>query len=85
MGFFDNILENFCLPIDDGLKNKIVLVGDTAGYFDCITGIVGYTDTEIILSLKRGKITVTGKDLYIKKFCEGDVVICGKIVKVDRS
>ena len=85
MGFFDNILESFGLSgAGEGLKNRIVLLGDCAGYFDCVTGIIGYSETEISLSLKKGRITVHGKDLYIKKFCEGDVVICGKILKIER-
>jgi sporulation protein YqfC len=85
MGFFDNMKESFGIcDLSEGIKNKVVLVGFEAGYFDCVVGIIGYSDTEISLALKKGKIIVYGKDLYIKKFCEGDVVVCGKITKIER-
>lgn len=86
MGFIDSILDNIALPFEgDALKNKIVLVGDSAGYFDSVSSIVYFSETEVCLAVKKGKIVVFGSGLYIKKFCEGDVVLCGKITKIERS
>ena len=85
MGFFNSILDSLGVVGEfEGLKNKMVLLGFESAYFDCITGIIGFSDTVISLALKNGKIIITGKDLYIKKFCEGDVVVCGKIQKIEK-
>ena len=63
---------------------RAVLFGDSAGYFENVKSIVSYEVKEVVLSLKNGGLRIKGKDLYIKKYCEGDVVICGKILSVER-
>ena len=85
MGFIDNILssvgaEHF--PAEPCFK--IMIFGDSAGYFENITGIKYYTPEEISLCIKKGGITVRGENLFIKKYCAGDVVICGKITSLER-
>ena len=85
MGFIDNIKDCFCqneLPVECSFR--AVLFGESAGYFENVKGIVSYEKEQVILSLKNGGIKVSGKDLYIKKYCLGDVVICGKIISVER-
>ena len=85
MSLIDNIKDCFCqieLPID--CSYRAVLFGESAGYFENVKGIVSYEKEQVILSLKNGGIKVGGKDLYIKKYCLGDVVICGKIKSIER-
>ena len=85
MSFIDNIKDCFCqneLPTDCSFR--AVLFGESAGYFENIKSIVSYEKEQVVLSLKNGGIKVSGKDLYIKKYCIGDVVICGKILSVER-
>ncbi len=85
MSFIDNIRDCFCqneLPLD--CLYRAVLFGDSAGYFENVKSIVSYEKEEVVLSLKKGAIKIKGKDLYIKKYCIGDVVICGKITSVER-
>ena len=85
MSFIDNIKDCFCqneLPADCSFR--AVLFGESAGYFENIKSIVSYEKEQVVLSLKNGGIKVSGKDLYIKKYCIGDVVICGKILSVER-
>ena len=85
MIFIDNIKDCFCqneLPTDCSFR--AVLFGESAGYFENIKSIVSYEKEQVVLSLKNGGIKVSGKDLYIKKYCIGDVVICGKILSVER-
>ncbi len=64
---------------------KAVLYGDSAGYFENISGIKSYSPDEVILSIKRGTVIVRGKDMFIKKYCAGDVVICGRISSLERA
>ncbi len=85
MGFIDNIKQNFCSgEIPKEPTFRAVLFGESAGYFENIKSIVSYTEEEIVLALSNGCLKVEGKYLYIKKYCMGDVVICGKIKKVER-
>ncbi len=85
MGFIDNIRA--CFSPEEMPKEPIfraVLFGDRAGYFENVSGIKSYTEEEIALTLKNGGLVIRGKELYVKKFCAGDVVICGKILSVQR-
>ena len=86
MSFIDNILENIGIcDLEQEQKFRYTVFGEKAGYFENVLGIRYYTEEEIALSLKRGGLIVRGEKLYIKKFCLGDVVICGKITAVERN
>ena len=81
MNIFENIAE--ILGVSDLIGKpvfKATLVGDSAGYFECVLGIKSYTENQIILCIKNAEIVITGQNLYVKKYCEGDVAICGKII-----
>lgn len=85
MGFIDSIKNCFRaeeLPVEP--IYRAVLFGDGAAYFENVRSVVGFTAEEIILSLKRGGLKITGEDLYIKKYCSGDVAVCGKIRVIER-
>ena len=85
MGLIEEIKQNFC---DNEIPKepifRAVLFGEGAGYFENVKSIVSYTQEEVVLALSKGGIKVSGNGLYIKKYCVGDVVICGKIKKVER-
>ncbi len=85
MGFIENIKQCFdeCeLPREPIFR--AVLFGDSSAYFENVSGISCYSKEQIILQLKRGGIKITGENLYIKKFCMGDIAICGKILALER-
>ena len=86
MGFIDNIKNCFTeseLPISP--VYRAVLFGDNAIYFESVCSILYYSEDEISLALKKGSIKIVGRRLYVKKYCAGDVVICGKILKIERQ
>ena len=86
MSFIDNIKECFCS--EEMPKEPIfraVLFGDTAGYFENVCAIGHYDCGEIMLLLKKGKLTIKGDGLYVKKYCAGDVVVCGRIKSIERD
>ena len=85
MGFIDEIKG--CFSPDELPKEPIfraVLFGDSAVYFENVCSIQNYCENEIVLCLKRGGLVVSGNNLYIKKYCAGDVVVCGKIRAIER-
>lgn len=85
MGFIDSIKN--CIGEEQFIKEPIfraVLFGESAGYFENVSCIAYYQNDEIRLSLKKGGLIIRGENLFIKKYCQGDVVICGKIRSVER-
>lgn len=80
MSFIDDVKNCFSF---DSLPTpptfRAVLFGDRALYLESVIDLVSYDLQEIVLRVKNSVVKVQGKGLYIKKFCDGDVVICGKI------
>ena len=86
MGFLDNVLsEVYSAPFPKEPPCRILILGDSAGYFEHVKSIISYNVDKVVLLVKNKTITVLGEELVIKKFCGGDVVICGKISSVIRS
>ena len=86
MGFIDDVLSSLGLDgLLEGAKPKTLLVGFEAGYIQGVKSILKYDGEEISLSVKGGRVTISGSNLYVKKFCEGDVVICGKITSLKKD
>ncbi len=85
MSFFDNIKN--CI-YQDGAPElagfRAVMFGFSSAYFENVKGILSFTKNEIVLGLKKGKIKLSGEELFVKKYCAGDVVICGQISKIEK-
>ncbi len=85
MGFIEEIKKCFsCAEMPKEPIYRAVIFGDSAGYFENVCAVAHYQSEEIALSLKRGGIVIKGEKLYIKKYCGGDVVVCGKIQSIER-
>lgn len=84
MGFIDDIIKSFSEDFTFG-KGFYCTLTENSGYFENVSHIVSYSEEEIVLSFKSGTLTITGRGLYIKKYCEGDVAICGKITGLKRE
>lgn len=85
MNFLENIAE--ILGVKELIARPVyraTIIGDEAGYFENVLEIKSYSEEEIILSLKKGGIKILGEKLYVKKYCEGDVAVCGKIKSLER-
>ena len=52
------------------------------GYFQGVKGLMSFSAEEIVLLLKKAKVCVKGNALSIKKYCDGDLEITGKIYGV---
>lgn len=86
MSFIENIIGSF--GGDEAISNepsRIMIFGDRGVFLEGATGIKSFNDKEIIIFKKKGEIALTGERLFIKKFCGGDVVICGKISKIEMN
>lgn len=84
MGFIDDISRTLKEDFSCGKEFRCTITGG-AGYFENVSRIESYSEDEIVLSFKDSKLTITGRGLYIKKYCEGDVAVCGKITGIKRE
>ena len=65
---------------DDGLTGaRCVLEIGGGGYFQGVKGLTKFTQEKILLATRKGEICVTGENLSVKKYADGDVYIRGKI------
>ncbi len=52
------------------------------GYFQGVRALGGFSESEIRLQFKKKTVVVSGEGLEIKKYCDGDLEILGKIRSV---
>ena len=75
LGFDENLVfDGVCYTVLDG----------HSAYFQNIKSINKFTPTEIELGAKKGIVRVSGSGLYVSKYSQGDLIICGKIKEVER-
>ena len=60
-------------------------ISSGGGYFIGVKKLLTVEINEISLTVANCKITVTGENLKITKFIEGDLAFKGKVLKVERS
>ncbi len=85
MSLIDNIKDCFVTcQIPHEPTFRAVLFGESAVYFENVKSMVSYSQNEIILAVKDGGVKIYGNKLYVKKYCGGDLIICGKIKGIER-
>ena len=85
MNFLENVLEVFGIgDIGKECLFKGIILGDKAVYLENVCGIAHYTKEEISVRLRRGGIVIYGEELFVKKYCAGDLAVCGKIKGIER-
>ena len=86
MGFIDDIKKSFTeREIPAPPTYRALIFGDNAAYVENVKKIISYDKCEINLSLKKGGLKIKGEELYVKKYCMGDVCVCGKITAIERT
>ena len=83
MSFLDEVLKVFgqeeMLPVF-----RVMLLGDGALYAEGVKAIKSYSPDKIELTVKNGGLKVSGERLFIKKYCAGDVAICGTVKSIEK-
>ncbi len=64
---------------------RVMMLGENAAYVEGVKAIKSYSQDKIELFLNKGELKITGEGLYVKKFCAGDLAVCGKIKKVEKN
>lgn len=86
MKLFDEIMSR--LGVEEELVFggvKYVVFDGRCAYFENVKGIGDFSSNEVQILLKKGILKVTGNNLYIRRFIEGDLAVYGEILKVERE
>lgn len=63
---------------------KVMVLGENAAYIEGVKSIKSYSQEKIELFMKKGEMKITGEGLFIKKYCAGDLAVCGKIKSIEK-
>ncbi len=85
MSFIDNILQGLGMEnLPSAPTFRATLLGENMAYFESVLSIKSYSSEIIEFSTKGGSVILKGSGLYIKKYCAGDLAVCGKIKSLER-
>lgn len=78
MRLYDEIFKNA-----DGMAfARCTVVPNGGGYFEGVRSIGDFSSERIVVCFAKQTVEVTGKDLSIKKYYDGDLQLSGKITGV---
>ena len=75
MRLFDEIFKS----VDGMAQQRCTFVVGGGGYFEGVKSVGDFSPQKIVLYFPRGGVEVEGAELAIKKYCDGDLEISGKI------
>ena len=75
MRLYDEIFKN----ADGGALARCVIVPCGGGYFEGVKTVGDFSSERIVLYFPKEGVEVVGKALTIKKYCDGDLQLAGKI------
>lgn len=75
MRLYEEILKS----VDGASISRCILVPNGGGYFEGVKGVEDFSPQRIVLRFSQGQTAVEGEELFIKKYCDGDLEILGKI------
>lgn len=84
MSFIESVKELISLQELPVPTFKATLVGDSALFLEGVLDVTEFTDKQITIRLKKGGFIIKGENLFLKKYCEGDLIVCGKIVSTEK-
>ncbi len=75
MRLYEEIFKN-----TDGIAlSRCLFVPKGGGYFEGVKSVGEFSPERVVLHFPKTSIAVEGKELVIKKYCEGDLEIVGCI------
>ena len=78
MRLYDEIFKD----VDGVAIARCIVVPRGGGYFEGVKAVSDFSSERIVLCFSRDSVEVTGSALAIKKYCDGDLQISGRIVCV---
>jgi len=84
--FFDEIAKITNLPLDifnNGFR--LINFSNKTVYIEGFTSILNFTDSEIVIKLKKGVSKITGSKLKIKHMNLESIIVVGDILSVETA
>ncbi len=66
---------------DGGALSRCTLVPKGGGYFEGVKAVEAFSSTRIVLCFPQNSVEVEGKNLSVKKYCDGDLHLVGEILR----
>lgn len=77
MRLYDEIFKSV-----DIASARCVVVPSGGGYFEGVKTVGDFSPEKIVLYFSRESVEVEGEELSIKKYCDGDLELSGKILSL---
>ena len=78
MRLYDEIFKN----AEGVFGTKCIFVPSGGGYFEGVRSVGDFSSERIVLCFAKEQVTVEGEGLSIKKYCDGDLQLSGKVLSV---
>ena len=76
MRLYDEIFQN---P-DGGALARCVVVPCGGGYFEGVKWVDDFSTERVVVRFPKQRVEVAGENLSIRKYCDGDLRLIGKIL-----
>lgn len=79
MRLYDEIFKN----ADGAALCRCIVVPGGGGYFEGVKAVGEFTPEKIEIYFSKQRIEIVGAGLSIKKFCDGDLQVLGRIFRLE--
>ncbi|MCI9009924.1 MAG: hypothetical protein HFE27_01940 [Clostridia bacterium] len=63
---------------------QYTVIDGKGGYFQNVKRLLEFSETKIVLTGRKGAVSVEGEGLSLGKYFAGDAAVLGKIYKIER-
>ena len=77
MRLYEEVFKNA-----DNAFEKCIIVPGGGGYFEGVKSVADFSCEKILLCFARRLVEVEGQELVVKKYCDGDLQLSGRILGV---
>ena len=78
MRLYDEIFKS----ADGAAFARCTIVPGGGGYFEGVKAVGDFSPQKIVLYFPRESVVIEGAELFIRKYCDGDLELAGRIVRV---
>lgn len=83
MRLFEEIVARLGLDEEIAAGEKYVVFPGKCAYFENVKGIRVFSAAGVEISFKSGALRIEGEGLSVGQYCGGDLVLFGKVTKVE--
>lgn len=84
MGPLSEIRKNF-IAEDSAFRVQYTVIDGGGGYFQNVKKLLEFSPERLVLKGARGRLNIEGERLSLGKYFQGDLVVRGKIIKIERE